>query len=308
MTDHDRLLSVPDDDALDAAASAVVDGVATPEQEAAVAAAPDGADRVAAHRAVAGAVGTPVGAQRPEAAAGGLAAALAAFGEETHHVDRPRAPITPMPLPPPPSSRRGLPRLAAVAAALLLLVGLGTFAVALLGSDGADENTTFSAAPPAKDAADSATGALDSTPSLGAGPASPQPSIAAPAAAQPTGPARTTTEALAQVPGPPQVINGGDLGAQVDAEAVAQRASMALQGTPTVAASPGDPALPREVQTCVTTGTAGVNFGPLRYRATGTFEGTPALFLVFDRPSASPPFELLVLARDGCSTLATSHF
>jgi hypothetical protein len=310
--DHDRLLPVPDDDALDAAACAVVDGVATPEEAAAVAAAPDGAARVAAQRAVAAAVGAPVGHQRTAVAASGLAAALATFGEETFSADRPSAPIAPTPIAPS-RSRRSLPRLGAVAAALLLLVGIGTFAVALIDSDGptgSDDSTTFAAPPPAKGTLSEAAGTPEraqGSPGLGG----PAPAPAAPpgagAAAAPT--AANTRDALAAAP-TPAVVNGGDIGRQGDTEAVAQRVSTALNGTPTVAAADGEAALPREIQACATAApsTSPESLGPLRYRATGSFEGTPAVFLAYERPAGSPAYLLLILARDGCSLLATSHF
>jgi hypothetical protein len=79
VTSLEPPLPVPDDDSLDAAASALVDGVATPEEAALVAASPGGAARLAALRAVAEAVGRPGPEQDPSAAASALAAALAAF-------------------------------------------------------------------------------------------------------------------------------------------------------------------------------------------------------------------------------------
>jgi len=79
VTSLEPPLPVPADDSLDAAASALVDGVATPEEAALVAASPGGAARLAELRAVSEAVGRPGPEQDPSAAASALAAALAAF-------------------------------------------------------------------------------------------------------------------------------------------------------------------------------------------------------------------------------------
>lgn len=321
MTSSDPLLSVPDDDALDAAAMAVADGVATPEEEAAVAAAPDGAARVAAQRAVARAVGTPPGEQDPDAAARARAAALAAFGAsegaeaESSPRDRSVASVVPMP---PPRTKRTLPRLGAVAAALLLLVGIGTFAVALTRSGGSDDAATVAAAPPAKDSAEqaarSAAGQATEAAPTPTAPAFLNDTTAKPA--QPTaGPVAGAVEGSGPPqapapPPPPAPVNGGDLGRQDDLEGVAQQARKALDGTPSALASAGDPALPSDVQTCVKAAatTAPETLGALRYRATGTFEGTPVFFLAFDRPTNVTPYYLITTARDGCSILGFTHF
>lgn len=318
MTSDDPLLSVPDDDALDAAAMAVADGVATSEEEAAVAAAPDGAARVAAQRAVAKAVGAPAGEQDPHAAVRARAAALAAFGAEPAPGDPSVASVVPLP---PPRSKRTLPRLGAVAAALLLLVGIGTFAVALTRSGGSDDATTFAAAPPAKESAEQATrSAADAGV---AAPTSPGTALRGDTTPPPVPPAPgpvigsaggTSPEAAAASgpppPPPPATVNGGDLGRQDDLEGVALQARKALDGAPSVLAAPGDPALPSDVRACITAAatTAPETLGALRYRATGTFEGAAAFFLAFDRPSNAASYYLVTIARDGCAILGFTHF
>jgi hypothetical protein len=321
-------LPVPEDDALDAAASAVVDGVATPEEAAAVAAAPDGAARVAAQRAVADAVRSPVGAQDSRAAATALSAALAAFDLEGDDGagtaegtvgGRAPAPVSRLPQAPPGSrSRGGLPRLAAVAAALVLLLGVGALLVGALSPE-QDAATTFSAAPPAKEAAeslaaDAGTAAGGASPGVASGAAAPNAAGATTVA--PAGPAAgapgRSLDALAPTSSspPPPVVDGGDLGNQEEVEALAQRAAAALDGVPDPVVARAEAALPTEVQACVNAAAANANevVGGLRYRAVGSFQGVPAVFLAFDRPGAQPPRLLLVLARTGCDALASSHF
>jgi hypothetical protein len=106
------------------------------------------------------------------------------------------------------------------------------------------------------------------------------------------------------------VVDGGDLGRQVDVEAVAQRTAATLDGVADPAFTAPGSAPPRDVQACIATGaaTAGEPLGPLRYRAVGTFGGKDAVFLAFDRQGANPPRLLLVLARSGCAVLASTHF
>lgn len=164
MSTTEPPLPVPEDDALDAAASAVVDGVATVEESDLVAAAPEGQARVATLRAVAEAVGWRVPEQGADAATRALAAATAAFDDDglarTPAVS-PFAPTVsggaggdphdPFPtaaagggsggskapvstLPRPATSGRWLPRLGAIAAVLMLLAGIGTLAVGLFGN------------------------------------------------------------------------------------------------------------------------------------------------------------------------------
>lgn len=303
-------LPVPEDDPLDAAASAVVDGVATAEEAALVAASPEGQARVAMLRRVADAVGRPVPDQDPGAAGAALAAALAAFHHHHHHhptagtgadradgpdlVDRPggagdhRAAVT---LPPPPTSAataRWLPRLGAMAAVLVLLAGIGALAVGLLGGTG-DDATTRSSAP------EVASGAVTTA-------APPQGTSRDSAAATPR-PAQTAMAAS-----PPPVVDGGDVGSQSDLQALVQRVAAALDSESDPATAGRGTALPTDVKACVDAGPAAANqpVGPLRYRAVGSFQGTPAVVAAYERPGS--PRLLLVLARSGCTVLASTPF
>jgi hypothetical protein len=314
VTSSEPLLPVPEDDALDAAASAVVDGVATPEEAAVVAAAPDGATRVAAMRAVADAVGSPPGAQSSVAAERGRAAALAAFGAETDH-DSAAADggtrLAMLPQAPRAGGRsRNLPRMGAIAATLLLVVGIGAFAAAALFSDGSQDS--FTSAAPTREPAGQLSGAesVDANdPAFGRAATTPAPkSVEAGASAGPPAPAAAPA-AGAGAAGPPPVVNGGDLGRQDEVEALAQRAAAALDGVPDATVAARDAALPSEVQACAAAvaATPGETVTALRYRAVGSFQGTPAVFLAFDRAS-NPPRVLLVLARSDCSVLASTHF
>ncbi len=319
MSTADPSLPVPGGDPLDEAASAVVDGVATPEEAALIAGAPDGPTRVATARAVATAVGSPVRAQDPRASAAALGAALAAFDadraadhdehagvgtqapargsgrdgqDEAGTGSKPWPRVTRLPSARP-GPRAGTRRLAAVAAALLLLVGLGAFAAAALRPE--ESETTFSAAPPAaRDAAEPAAG--PAPPISGGGEA------AAPAPA----PAAPETRAAAAARLEPPVVDGGDLGGQDRLEALTQRAAAALDGVPEAALAAPDAAPPTDVQTCATAATTGRPVGALRYRAVGTFRGTPAVFLAYDRPSGDRL--LVVAARADCSVLTTASF
>ena len=301
-------LPVPDDDGLDAAASAVAE-----------------------------AVGSPVGAQDPQAAAAGLAAALAAFDGGAAQVDdeagtAPDGTGSPVPagaqvtrLRPSPrsGSGRGLSRLAAVAAALVLVVGLGALSVALLRSGGDDDAATSTAL--GSDAEREAVSPSGLTEGAGQGAAgdaarqqqpSPAPGIGSGSGAVQTGAPPQASTAQAADPRalaaerPPPVVDGGDLGRQVDVAAVAQRTGATLDGVADPAFTAPGAAPPRDVQACIATGaaTAGEPLGPLRYRAVGTFEGKDAVFLAFDRTGANPPRLLLVLARSGCAVLASTHF
>lgn len=316
MTSSDPSLPVPEDDALDAAASAVVDGVATPEEAALVAASPDGSDRVAALRAVADAIGVPVRPQDPAAAAGALTAALAGFDAPPAEdaSTRPLLEHTRVDsLPPVPAAARGrgLPRLATVAAALLLLVGVGVFSVAVLTADD-DDTTGFSASPPAPQAAEQRDAGDPGTTSAPAPPASDAPgplANTAPSSVPPASAPPTRNEAATAAPSsPPPVVDGGDLGGQDEVEAVALRVAAALDGVADPGVAPPGAALPRDVQACATAGArSGEPAGALRYRAVGTYQGTPAVFLVYDRPG-DPPRLLLILARTGCAILDSTHF
>ena len=361
MSHTDPPLSVPDDDALDAAATAVVDGVATQDEAALVAASPDGQARVAALRAVADAVRRPVPDQDRAAAAQARAAALDAFAAASGAVSGAgagvgdsaaadggaapssgagvggpppvgdgaspstgpagsgnRRPATVTPLLPRPASAtaaRWLPRLSLVAAALFLLVGLGAVAVGVLGNNGSDRqtsaaevavgpSTTVSAERLAAPAAPAAPGAAAGAKADAAAPqattafaAAPSTTIRPPAMAPATG--RPTAP----------VVDGGDVGSQGDVQALAQRAAAALDSPPDPATAAAGSALPSDVQACVRTAptSAGQPVGDLRYRAVGTFQGTPAVVLAYDRPG-SPARLLLVLARQGCTLLASTPF
>lgn len=315
MTSPEPRLPVPEDDALDAAASAVVDGVATPEEAALVAAAPDGPRRVAAMRAVAAAVGSSPGGPSAAAADQARAAALAALGAEEGDDGEAGGgtPLTRLPQAPPVGRPgRNLHRLGAIAAALLVVLGIGAFVTAVLSSD-SDSQDTFTSAAPTREpaAAGPQPNSLDAAdPSLGL--ATTVPSAArATQAAPPAGGAAGAGPAPAAAPaaGAPPVVNGGDLGRQDEVEALAQRAGAALDGVPEGAVAARDAALPVEVQACAAAASAlpGEQLGPLRYRALGTFQGMPAVFLAYDRFS-NPPRLLLVLARSDCSVLASTHF
>jgi len=304
-------LPVPDDDELDTAASAVVDGVASREEAALVVSSPDGRARVEMLRAVARAVGHPVPPQSPTAAATAMAEALGAFSANAPEPE-PGDEATVITLAPPGSdgSARWLPRLGAVAAALVLLLGIGTLAANLLSGDdeGAqqssrpearfEEQTTLSSPKVERNAA-----AADATRGAGAseGLSLPPP----PASPGPQAGGATTTAASA-----PPVVDGGDFGSQTDLQALVQRAAAALESPldPSTT-NPGATALPSDVQACVNAApaAAGEPVGALRYRAVGSFQGTPAAVLAYDR-AGDPPRLLLVLAREGCALLTSSRF
>lgn len=335
MSSSEPPLPVPEDDRLDAAASAVADGVATPDEAALVAASPDGQARVAALRAVAAAVARPVPDQDPAAASRALAAALAAFdagdagyawgGEPAGADGAPAEPsargggagatatVTPLQRPGAGAEPGRWPgRLPLVAAAVAVLVGIGAL-VGLVRSDDvptammANEDT-------GRELADARTSLAPAT----APPQAADPAMAGGAAggAAAPGPAGTvlppttvrrppTTAATALLP---PVVDGGDIGSQTDLQALAQRAAAALDSAPDPATT-GRTALPSDVQACVDAGpaAAGQPVGALRYRAVGTYQATPAVVLAYDRPG-TPPRLLLVLSRTGCTLLASTPF
>lgn len=333
MTSLEPPLPVPDDDVLDAAASALVDGVATPEEAALVAASPGGAARLAALQAVSEAVGRPGPTQDPAAAASTLAAALAAFDaagtgqatggdgpdpDQAAHGPRPSglantavpdlasdgdAPGSASPgngedgdgreaadegrgnvhaLTPrrgSPTSVRWLPRLGAVAAALVLLVGIAVLTVDLLGKAG-----------------DSGT----STNDVAAGPTS---VAAAPPGVAEGGAAMARTDVM-----PSMLLDGGSFGNETAVEAIALRAAAALDNPPVP--GPAD-ALPptSDLQRCLDAVAATMTnevLGTL-YQAEGTFQGVPALAIAYDRVG-DPPRLLLVLARSDCALLERTPF
>lgn len=318
MTSLEPPLPVPDDDALDAAASALVDGVATPEEAALVAASPDGAARLAALRAVSEAVGRPGPQQSPAAAASALAAALAAF--DAAGADATTAAGTPAPrlgsdgespadpdatgdeagdakaieaeegqgnvraLRPrvgSPSSARWQPRLGAVAAALVLLIGVAVLTVNLLGRAGNSEAPTDMAAAPSS-------------------PAAGRPGDTAASAA-----ARAEASARAEAAA---VIDGGDFGNESAVEAIALRAAAAFDSPP-VPATADATSLPGDLQRCLEADPSTVTeeVGAPLYQAEGTFRGIPALAIAYQR-DGDPPRLLLVLARSDCSLLERTSF
>jgi len=354
-------LPVPEDDALDAAASAVLDGVATSEEADLVASSPEGRARLATLRAVSEAVARPVPAQSPAAAARVMAAAIdasegatgdttsasatlgpsqdagsnaaaarlaaieAIYGADTAHgADRPEPASASRPagirdprgkvadLRPPPSagSARWLPQLSAVAAALVLLVGIGALLVSLLGRhDTVDQQSN---APEAGSAARTSL----ASPSKAAGGSPPVDANSAAGAQRELGPQprslplpATGSGAAGLADSSPPVVDGGDFGSQTDVQALVQRAAAALDSAADPATSRRDGALPTDVQACVKAGPAAANepVGALRYWAVGSFQGTPAVVLVYDRPG-TPPRVLLVLARQGCTVMTTSPF
>lgn len=341
MTTTEPPLPVPEDDALDTAASAVVDGTATPEEAELVAAGPEGQARVAALRAAAEAVGRPVPEQGADAAARALAAATAAFDGATsagpHGGARDASVIG---LPPPTTSSPWLRRLGAVAAVLVLLAGIGTLAVGLFGNrDKAAVSSSRSG--DAALAADSTVPGGLADPQQGgiapegrasggaAGPGGqPQANAGGPGAAggpggaAGSGPAANPRAAAGvgqgsgpgpAAPGtpptpPPPVINGGDFGNENDVDALARRAAGALDGPPDPATTGG--ALPSDVQSCVNVGSAGLNenIGALRYWAVGVFQGLPVVVVAYDREVRSPPHLLLVLTRNECGLRSFSAF
>jgi len=304
-------LPVPGDEPLDAAASAMVDGVASPEEAALVAASPQGAARVAALRSVAGAVGRHEATQEPAAATSALAAALAAFDAPALGADGPAggaarsAPVagggdpSVLPLAPRRSAAAApwLPRLGAVAAALVLLIGIGVLVVGLLG--GGDETVSQSADVAAAPSTVPAQDTRPAAPASGAAEAARTTSV--PAA--PQAGARAPT-AAAPVAAP--VLDGGAFGNEADIEAVALRAAAALDSSP--GADPATP-LPADVQRCVAAGpgAAGESVGAPLYRAVGTYQGVPAVAVAYERGS-EPPRILVVMARSDCSLLASTHF
>ncbi len=333
MTTTEPPLPVPDDDTLDAAASAVVDGTATPEEAELVGAGPEGQGRVAALRAVAEAVGRPVPEQGADAAARALAAATAAF-----EVAAPAGPhggardASVIGLPPPATSSPWLRRLGAVAAVLVLLAGIGTLGVGLFGNRGKAAVSSSRSGDAALAADTTVPGGLVD-PQLGgvategrasggaAGPGGPPPAKAGgPGAA--TGPGTAANPGAARpggsrpgpaAPGtpptpPPPVINGGDFGNENDVDALARRAAAALDGPPDQATAGG--ALPSDVQSCVNVGSAGLNenVGALRYWAVGVFQGLPVVVVAYDREARSPPHLLLVLTRNECGLRSFAAF
>lgn len=340
MTSVDSPLPVPDDDALAAAASAIVDGVATPEETALVASSPYGPACVAALRAVAQAVAHPVPAQSPTAAATAIAAAIAAalgaadatvpisaavppapgtaladtsatrlaaldalYGhaptEPAAEPDDTEATVVTLPPRPSASSARWLPRLGAVAAALVLLVGIGALMVGLLDTENPKGETQASAPEAGVDAR--TTGPLakaDRSAAPADSKADSNSTAGAPSAPQPA------AEASA-----PLVVDGGDFGNQTDLQALVQRAAAALDSAPDPSTTSRDAALATDVQACVNDAPVAANepLGALRYRATGSFQGSPAVALAYDRPG-TPPRLLLILTRQSCSVLATTPF
>lgn len=328
MSSAEPPLPVPEDDALDAAASAVVDGVATPDEAALVAARPDGQARVDALRAVAGAVGRPVPEQDQAAAARARAAALDAFAAAAAAAapatatataagaDDGAAPAAARPngledrqasvtrLPPPPSAAgaRWLPRLSLVAAALFLLLAVGAVAAGVLGDDDAAERQTS--------AAEVAAGATTAPPEQLGAPAAPAAAAGAAAdAAAPTSVARAVPPPAGSPTPLVPVVDGGNVGSQIEVQDLAQRAAAALDSPPDPATAAAGSALPSDVQACVRAGptAAGQPVGDLRYRAVGRFRATPAVVLAYDRPG-SPSRLLLVLARRDCTLLASAPF
>jgi len=285
VTSFEPPLPVPEDDSLDAATSALVDGVATPEEAALVAASPQGVARLAGLRAVSEAVGRPGPAQDPTAAASALAAALAAFDAaetaetaETPGEEREDAPVL-APRVGSPSSVRWLPRLGAVAAALVLLVGLAVLTVDLLGRAGDPGTTTTSgdvaAAPPS------------------------------PAAGRPGQTEGATAMARAEAAA---VIDGGAFGNETAVEAIALRAGAAFDSPP-VPSPAAATTLPADLQRCLEAGPSTVSekVGAPLYQAEGTFQGIPAVAIAYQR-DGDPPRLLLVLARSDCSLLERTPF
>jgi len=279
-------LPVPDDDSLDAATSALVDGVATPEEAALVAASPDGAARLAALQAVSEAVGRPGPAQDPAAADRALAAALAAFDtaaldtagtDQAPGEEREDAPVL-APRVGSPGSVRWLPRLGAVAAALVLLVGLAVLTVDLLGRAG-----------------DPGTATSDD---VAAAPTSP-------AAGRPGGTEGATAMARAEAA---EVIDGGAFGNETAVEAIALRAGAAFDSPP-VPSPAAATTLPADLQRCVKAGPSTVSekVGAPLYQAEGTFQGIPAVAIAYQR-DGDPPRLLLVLNRNDCSLLERTPF
>lgn len=312
MTLPDPPLPLPDEDALDLAASAVVDGVATAEELALVAAAPGGLDRVTALRAVADAVGGPVPGQRAEAAEGALAAALAAFDDDTGGAEAGDAGAPPGGPPVaggatiarlPRRRPAGLNRLAAVAAALILVAAVGGLAASFLRSRDGDAVLMAESNRGGADEGAAAEGVASGATSTGKGSRAAGGQASPGAPSPPTPEPRGLTEALATLP----AVDGGDLGSQEDLEALAQRAAAALDGTPDAAVTTGA-ALPSDVQACVAAApaAAGQVVGPLRYRAVGRFRGAPAAFLAYSVPSGDRL--LLVMSRPGCTVLGSTPF
>ncbi len=320
MTSLEPPLPVPDENSLDAAASALVDGLATPEEAALMAASPDGAARLAALQAVAEAVGRPGPVQDPSAAARALAAALAAFDAAGTDAaagdggrDRPAEQEAPdlglahEAAPDRPGSgddedgdsperagdgvgnvhvlvpRHRSPR------SVRWMPRLGEVAAALVLLVGIAVLTV------------SLLGRAGDPDPATSGDVAAAPTAAAPGRPGDTAKAMARTEASA-------VIDGGSFGNETAVEAIALRAAAAFDNPPVPA--PADaPSLPDDLLRCLAAGPSTVNedVGAPLYQAEGTFQGIPAVAVAYQR-DGDPPRLLLVLARSDCSLLERAPF
>jgi hypothetical protein len=287
----------PEIDPLVTAASAALDGTATPEDRALLAAEPERAREVGRSlRDVARTVGRPVDALPADAADAAIAAALQAFDEGG--ADAVVVPLARR------SPARWLAPLAAVAAALLLVVGIA----GAMRSRDADDTTTaavkseaagVSTVPAAADAAQAAVGAPAERSDLQAGSGS---GGVAADGASPAGAASSTSYSTA-------VLDGGDVGAITDPSALAERIVDAINGatddpSTVKASSPSG-----EVAACVSKaeGAAPVPIVNLRWRATGTYEGAKVAALAYEKKDGSGLL-LLVFATRDCALLTSEDF
>jgi len=342
VTSLEPPLPVPDADSLDAAASALVDGVATPEEAALVAASPGGAARLAALRAVSEAVGGPGLEQDPSAAASALAAALAGFdpaafdpaavdaierrnpsSSAVGEAQGPEGPAPGEPSVPDLSSDREIPGPSDPTSGedvgsgpvLTAREGLGTVR-ALVPRRGSSSSARWLPRLGAVAAAlvllvgiavlvVDLLGRADDTGRSPAGDVAVGPTSAAPAG--PGGTTAQTAMAGGKVLELPPVIDGGAFGNETAVEAIALRAAAALDNPPAPAAAEIKPL--DDVQRCVEAGPNTVDEevrAPL-YQAEGTFQGIPAVAVAYER-EGDPSRLLLVLALNDCSLLERSPF
>jgi hypothetical protein len=279
----------PPPDALDEAASVVVDGVATDADHALVAAAPDGASRVDAHRRVAALLATPPPVPSDEAVEAALATALAAFdaddaGRQGSEGKAAVVPLTPVRRAGRAPRTRWIAPVAALAAALLLVVGIAS---ALRPTNRSHPTAALSA----PDTAARSQQALEQ-----------RADAAAPSAG---GPQAAAGAAGAAAPSAP--LDGGDVGAIKDPAALAQRIADALDGATVDASSVRAGAPTADVARCTSMATkvAPVPLGALRYRGTGVYQGARVVVLAFDH--AQGPSRILVLLDAKTCDLVTDE-
>jgi hypothetical protein len=277
-------------DPLDAAASATLDGVATADERALLDGAADGGERLAAHRRVADLVGTAPTAQAAGAGDAAILAALAAADDAADDGDDgDDAPVVPLSaVPRGRSSARWLAPVAAVAAALLLVVGI---AGALRTGE---PRAKFSS--------------VGSAIGDGGGAAAPAQRSESGQADQSQSPPQAALGAAAGTAGP---LDGGDVGKVLDPADLAQRIAEALDGsTSSNTNTVRNSAAPRtDVAQCISkaASVSPVPLAGLRYIAVGSYQGTRVVVLAFDRPDVQARI-LLFLNAKTCELVTDQDF